>query len=146
MANLVATVRAHVEMEPTTCGIRRCTDWYIYLPIILRIVQLQYPARTVPPFVCSSERNLEKLLCKDSQTLMGTGSAPGTVRILVQVIIPAPRHSYIILPHKTRSCFSMIDSLLSFTYLHQVLKSQNNVRVSVTLMRVRVTIVAVETQ
>jgi hypothetical protein len=100
------------------------TGIYIYVPIFLKIVQLQHPARAVRPFVCSSERNLEKFLCQDSQTIMGTGSEPETVRILVQVIITAPRHSSIILPHNTRSCCSMIDALLSFTYIHQVLKSQ----------------------
>ena len=71
VANLVATVRLHVEMEPTTCGIRRCADWYIYLPIILRILQLQYPFRTVRPFVCSSERTLEKFLLRAARLLWG---------------------------------------------------------------------------
>jgi hypothetical protein len=78
-----------------------------------------------PPFVYSSERNLEKFLCMDSQTIMGTGSEPGTVRTLVQVIITAPRHSYIVLPHKTTCCFSLIGALLSFTCINQALKSHD---------------------
>jgi hypothetical protein len=102
-----------------------CRLVYIYLPIFLRIVQHQYPARTVRPFVCSSERNPKKFLCKNSRTIMGTGSEPGTVRILVQFVITAPRHSHITLPHKTRSCFTVTDTLLSFTCIHQVLKSQD---------------------
>ena len=128
VASLVATIRLRVEMEPRTCWIRRCADWYIYLPIILRIVQLLYQASV-------EVKGILKNSCKDGQTIMGMGSEPGTLRVLVQVVISAPRHSYTILPHKARSCFWMMDALLPLTCIHQVLKSQDKVRTNVTLRR-----------